>query len=341
MAKTETVRRDEDNSLHPFWDVSVVVCTYNRAEYLRRTLESLVIQNCSGKFSYEILVVDNASTDCTKDVVEQVAGNSKVRVRYVIAEKPGLANARNKGVAESRGEWIVCFDDDQLAEPNWLYELLRVAWETGCHCVGGKRLLDLPEKEMIGLGLVARQILGEHDQGEWTRKCSGLIGDYPCDANVIRSRKLHEAVQKFSTSWPRGGQDEDYSRRVVAAGFAMWYAPESVVYHMVPQDRLTTQYFKWTSLRWGTHYADRDYNRCRRWGVFSVCLARVAQMLLVNIPYYFFSFFRGNQAEIFDRKCLIVRCVGYTRRCLFLLAPRMFPQERFFNTLDFRKARVG
>lgn len=62
-------------------DISVNVCTYNRAEMLRGALESLICQKTDGKFSYEIVVVDNASTDTTKAVVEEVATKSPVPVR--------------------------------------------------------------------------------------------------------------------------------------------------------------------------------------------------------------------------------------------------------------------
>ena len=339
ISKKENI--EDNNNVHCKPDVTVAVCTYNRAEYLRITLQSLVVQTCGGRFSYEIIVVDNGSTDNTKDIVEEISRNSPVPVRYVMERAPGLANARNKGIIGAQGDWIVCFDDDQLAEPCWLKELLEVAWEKSCNCVGGKRLLYLSEEEASNIGPECRKILGEHDRGSVIRKYSGSIRDYPCDANIIRSRKVFEAVPEFSSSWTRGGQDQDFSRRVHEAGYDMWYAPKAIVYHLVPQHKLTTQYFKWTSLRWGTTYAYRDHIRCGRSGMLLLCLARIAQMLLVNIPYLFLCYISHNKAELIDRKCLIIRCVGYIRQCLFLIAPKIFPQNRFFESLDFRQARIG
>jgi glycosyltransferase involved in cell wall biosynthesis len=321
-------------------DVSVAVCTFNRAEYLRVTLQKLIMQDCGDNFTYEVVVVDNASNDNTCEVVEEISKNTIIPVRYFKEMIPGLAHARNRGVKESQGDWIVCFDDDQLAEPNWLNELLKVAIEKKCHCVGGRRLLYLPEEEFSALGSKCREILGEHDRGNVIRKYTGSVRDLPCDANVLRSRTAHKAVSEFNSVWKHGGQDQDFSRRLTEKGFDMWYAPNAIVHHMIPPHRLNPQYCKWTSLRWGSQFAFRDTIRFGRGRTFLLCIARLLQMLIINYPSLVVSYIRGNKAEILDRKCLIVRAVGYLRQYLFLLFPIIFAQKKFFDLLDFREARI-
>ncbi|MCH8829851.1 MAG: glycosyltransferase family 2 protein, partial [Planctomycetes bacterium] len=107
-------------------EISVVVCTYNRAAMLRDAITSLVALKTNGLFRYDILVVDNASTDTTADVVAEISENADVIVRRVLEEKQGVVPARNRGVAEANGTWIAFFDDAQLADDAWLLRL----WET-------------------------------------------------------------------------------------------------------------------------------------------------------------------------------------------------------------------
>jgi len=83
--------------------VSVVVPTYNRHEMLRNALRSLVLQETDDDFSYEVVVIDNGSTEPTRAVVEEIAASSSVAVRYVREEVPGYPEALNRGVKEARG----------------------------------------------------------------------------------------------------------------------------------------------------------------------------------------------------------------------------------------------
>jgi glycosyltransferase involved in cell wall biosynthesis len=91
--------------------VSVVVCTYNRARELGSAVDSLLWQEISDDMSYDILVVDNASTDDTQRVIDRFANQSKGRVRGCLEPSPGVAKARNLGVQLARGDWIAFFDD--------------------------------------------------------------------------------------------------------------------------------------------------------------------------------------------------------------------------------------
>src|SRR6185503_15634020 len=117
--------------------ISVIMPTYNRADMLRGALESLLCQETGGEFEYEIFVIDNASTDSTKSIVEAAAAGSQVPVRYCFQDEPGPAPARNRGLAHASGLWLAFFDDDELAEPDWLKQLYRAALQTGASIIGG------------------------------------------------------------------------------------------------------------------------------------------------------------------------------------------------------------
>ena len=95
--------------------ISIIVPTFNRSELLQSSIKSLLQQVTDGKFSYEIVIIDDASTDETREVVGEIIKCSPDLVRYVKGEGKGYTCALNRGLAESRGEWLALFDDDELA----------------------------------------------------------------------------------------------------------------------------------------------------------------------------------------------------------------------------------
>jgi glycosyltransferase involved in cell wall biosynthesis len=102
--------------------ISAVICTYNRAAYLRKALRSLIEQTLDSS-QYEILVIDNASTDDTRNVVESER-SVQPQVRYVHEPTVGVSRARNAGWRAARAEYVVYLDDDAIAEPPWLERML-------------------------------------------------------------------------------------------------------------------------------------------------------------------------------------------------------------------------
>ena len=320
-------------------DISVVVCTYNRAEMLRGALESVVCQETDGKFSYEIIVIDDASTDGTSSVVKKVSRRSPIPIRYVCEEGHGIAQARNRGIKESCSKWVAFFDDDQLAEPHWLKELFMVASKTGAYCVGGTRLLSLPAEQVIPLTQVTRSILGEEIRCKEAQVYSRRF--LPGTGNILIKRSIFNSIGEFDPSMIWGEEDLDLIRRIRAAAFPIWSAPKAVVYHLIPPYRVSVEYLKLVSYRWGSSFACVDYKEGGRTKLVLLCVARIGQALLVNIPLLFWAYLFGDDAEVLGRKCLLWRAVSYTRETLYLLAPRVFPQEGFFARLEFRKERTS
>lgn len=129
---------------------------------LAEALDSLLALRPNPAFSYEILVVDNASTDDTRAVVEAATtADSKIKVRYDFEPKRGVASARNRGVQTATADWIASFDDDQIAESNWLNELFGIAIAKNVRCAGGRVELLQPSGANRWLGPVCRDLLSE------------------------------------------------------------------------------------------------------------------------------------------------------------------------------------
>ena len=94
--------------------ISIIVPTYNRSELLRSAINSLLQQGTDGKFSYEIIIIDDASTDETREVIGEIIKRSPGLVKYFKGEGKGYTCALNRGLAESHGEWLALFDDDEF-----------------------------------------------------------------------------------------------------------------------------------------------------------------------------------------------------------------------------------
>ncbi|MDO3377967.1 glycosyltransferase family 2 protein [Geoalkalibacter halelectricus] len=115
--------------------LDIVICTYNRGNYLSKCLESLLNQVQSFE-NVGLFVVDNNSTDNTKKVVEGFQ-QKVTKVRYVSCLKQGLGFARNKAIEECNAEWLAFIDDDAYAEKNWLENILRIIHEGKFDAFGG------------------------------------------------------------------------------------------------------------------------------------------------------------------------------------------------------------
>ncbi len=123
--------------------VSIAIATFNRAETLRRSLKSISDLETGNLFRYEVVVVDNASTDHTAQVIQECQSETSVPIRRIFESKAGLPFARNRLVKEANGEWIAFFDDDQLAQPDWLLTLFQTATRNQVRCAGGSRTLQI------------------------------------------------------------------------------------------------------------------------------------------------------------------------------------------------------
>ncbi|HKX30253.1 MAG TPA: glycosyltransferase family 2 protein [Blastocatellia bacterium] len=316
-------------------DVTIVVCTCDRAAMLPPAIESLLRQQTQGRFSYEILVVDDGSVDDTARVVaELAAGNAGAPLRYLYKRAGGVAEARNFGAHHARGERIAYFDDDQLAEPNWLLELMTVALRERAACVGGSRDLLLPKSPILALGPKARAVLGEHELGEITTYDSSK--ELPNTGNVLITKQLFERLKGFNGLLRDSGEDTDFFQRVRHSGTALWYASRARVHHVIPRSRVTPQFLRWYSVRIGVAAARLQCKSGRLPATLLTALQRLMVSGLRDLPLHLLSWLTRNQALEMDCLCTTGYTVGYLRGCLHFLWPHLFNQQQFMKYVDFR-----
>src|SRR4051812_49412007 len=106
----------------PTLDVSVLICTYNRAALLGEMLDSLAAMRDSGTYSWEVIVVDNNSTDATRAAIESRQAAVSVPLRYIFEARQGKSIALNTGIEASSAQIILFTDDDQRVTDHWIDE---------------------------------------------------------------------------------------------------------------------------------------------------------------------------------------------------------------------------
>ena len=240
--------------------ISVIVCTYNRCNSLRETLEALKNQDITGGLKVELIVVDNNSTDQTRDVVQEAARETRWPMCYAFETRQGLSHARNRGIQEAHGEWVAFTDDDVIPDPGWLSSLWKAAREYDADSVGGPILplwIKPPPKwlsEAIDKKLFwAVFALLDHGQETIVSKEpeNGLL----YGANMAFKRGIFGDVGFFRTDLgpvgriPLRGDDTDMIKRLLANGKRVIYAPCAIVKHKIAPERMRMSYIR----RWKFH----------------------------------------------------------------------------------------
>lgn len=231
--------------------ISVVICTYNRSSSLTRTLESLRQMSVPPDLDWELVVVDNNSTDNTRAVVTQFVRTSGLNARYVFEPNQGLCYARNRGVADTAGEIIAFTDDDVGVSPDWLRELADIFREFDCMGAGGKSVPawnDLEKPAWVvttGPYCLSRGPLLDFDLGNEAKE----IQIAPWGLNMAFRRIAFEKYGNFRTDLDVSGSagllggDIEFGRRLLHLGEKIAYSPRAVVFHHVDPRRITKNYF--------------------------------------------------------------------------------------------------
>lgn len=237
--------------------LSVIICTWNRADSLRKTLESLQEQSAAG-LAIEVIVVDNNSTDRTRSVVEELSAGWRLgRLRYVFEGRQGKQFALNAGIRASEAELMAFTDDDILFPPGWIGALQSVFADSRIELAGGRTVLEWPpggpprwyDHEM-------HAVLGAIDLGD-EALFPPPAGYAPAGANLAVRRAVFARVGMFSERHFRH-MDYEFGTRCARAGVGVAYAPALVVIAPVDEAMLTRRYFRRWSFKAGISGRDED-----------------------------------------------------------------------------------
>lgn len=235
-------------------DLSVIVCTYNRAASLKSTLDNFSTLVVPPGLDWELIVVDNNSKDNTLEVIRQFTKTASFSVRYVFEGRQGKSAALNAGVAAAKGEVVVFTDDDVILHPEWLLNLKRAFDEFNCAGVAGRIMPVWQHPKPDWLEMEEQQAIGHYELGDEPKQ----IEDHnPLGANSAYRRDLFAKYGTFRLDLGHRGEDRgitcedtEFASRLFRAGEKIMYVPSAIVYHPVDPDRCNKAYFgKW-------HYND-------------------------------------------------------------------------------------
>lgn len=222
-------------------DISVVICTYNRAEMLKDTIKSwmAVDKDC---LSTELIIVNNNSTDQTLQVVKSFQG-TVTDLKYVFEPRPGLSFARNKGIKEANGEIIAFVDDDVYFHKSWLLEMmLAFGNNPETDCIGGNSIPVLETERPLWLTDNMLKLYGSTLSGEAEKFMN--FPEHPFGVNMAFRKKTFQLVGGFNTSLGRikksllSNEEKEFFYRIHQAGMKTFYTPKAIIFHRIPKDRL-------------------------------------------------------------------------------------------------------
>lgn len=231
------------------YKVSAVICSYNRARFVIKAVESIFNQ-AFDKSRMEVIVVDNNSTDGAQEELAQYKkDNPQYNFSYHIETNQGVAFTRNRCAREAKGEIVAYLDDDSEAQPGWLEEIVSFFdAHPDVYSIGGKItprfLTGIPDwysKYFNGL-------VGSFDQGPAVKQLTGER--YPCGANMAFRKEVFEKVGYFNTLLGRSGtgllanEEKDIYKRILAAGCNVYYLPGMSVLHAVEANKFDKNYVR-------------------------------------------------------------------------------------------------
>ena len=225
-------------------EISVVICTLDRADLVRAAVTSLARQT-TPPASFELIVVDNSPDGSTVAALADLASTVE-NLRLVHEPTTGLSQARNRGALEATAPVVLFMDDDALAEPQLLATHLGAFQDEHVVATGGRIHLRWPAAEPAWLPAELRPYYSGLDLGDVPRPLA--LPEYPYGANMAIRRAVLDQVGGFSTDLGRhgrsllSGEEKDLFRRIGERGGEVRYLPDAVVHHCVLPDRVSRRW---------------------------------------------------------------------------------------------------
>lgn len=229
--------------------LSLIISTYNRAQGLLRTLESVAAQTAMPK-TWECIVVNNNSTDSTVEDFNTFARlHPGLNIRMVHEPVQGLSHARNRGIESSAGEYIAIIDDDETIVPEYVESYISFFDRNIAHVAGGPVIPKYDTRRPGWMSKYTEQMIANPIRlGRRLRPFPH--GVVPAGGNMAFRREIFSLHGGFDPMLGRngealtGGEETEMFSRLRAIGERPYYVPGAVIYHHVPGSKLTEEYFR-------------------------------------------------------------------------------------------------
>jgi len=297
--------------------VSVILCTYNRCESLAIALESVAASRMPEATAWELIVVDNNSSDDTPRVVQEFQRRFPKTFRYIFEPKPGKSNALNRAIGETNAGVLAFMDDDVQVEPDWLHMLTRAFHDAKFAGCGGRIIpergfnapLWLNSSEPYSMAPLAMFDLGPEP---------GELHEPPFGTNMAFRREVFSRYGEFRRDLgPQPGseirsEDTEFGIRLLRAGERLWYEPAAVVHHAVPHHRLKQSYFlNWWYSKGRADVREGCFKDEERLSVFGTPLVLFRRIIVWSVR-WLLTFYAPKR---FDCKAKMWWLAGEIREC--------------------------
>ncbi|MFD1957525.1 glycosyltransferase [Paenibacillus thailandensis] len=265
---------------------TVAICTHNRAADVEEALLSLMRQDFAEPF--EVIVVDNRSTDHTKQVVQDAGRLTTIPIVYVYEERLGLSVARNRAIREARGDYILFLDDDAVACEGWISGIVSLfESDPRIGCIGGKIEPAWEGEEpnwLLPENRTLYTILDYADEIVEMQKPA-----MPFGANVSFRMSVFDAMKPFREDLGRVGSNLLSSEETelidrIRASYTVYYTPYAWVRHKIPRSRISR---KWLLRRIYWQGVSKAVSSERKAGLFLKSLLKVPVFALLSVVFFF------------------------------------------------------
>lgn len=237
--------------------LSVIVCTYNRDKYILETLRHLNNQTCPSDL-YEVIIVDNNSTDKTEHICRKFIDSHDVRnFLYFKETSQGNTFARNRGIKESRGQYMAFIDDDAMASEDYCDNIINFFDRNpDVSVLGGKITPVYEQSEPEWMSKFLWPLVAGLDMGDKTRPFKK--SKYPLGANMAFRSEIFEEFGNFDINIGKrpgrleGGDEKELIYRLRINNTKIVYLPDMHVDHIIPDSRLQKNYIKGQALGVGS-----------------------------------------------------------------------------------------
>jgi glycosyltransferase involved in cell wall biosynthesis len=297
--------------------ISVVLCTRNRADLLDKAIASVVAQDFPSE-CYEIVIVDNGSSDHTRQIADRYA--ERPNIRYILEEQVGLCVARNTGWQAASASYVALFDDDAIARPGWLAAIARTFQRSRSDVgiIGGRvdPIWLAPRPDWL-----ADEIAGALtivDWGSSEKEICDPRREFLAGANMAAPKAVIAEVGGFHPWLDRVGNnllsngDVHLEIKVMRCGYRCLYVPDMAIEHLASPERLTqawfTKRFYWQGISDAVmEIIDGSPSPRRR---IRLAARRLAHLGLTSAKLRALPF-PTRDAVTFNAKCLALTDLGY------------------------------
>lgn len=303
--------------------MSLIMPTFNRLAHLEKALTSIAAATFPDPNQVEVIVVDNNSTDNTAALVKRLAENFPYQLRYTREEHQGSSRARNHGVNEANGHYVVFMDDDQLMDSHYLENIPGTFEATGAECVGGP-VFYYNADNLPGWLRELSHSIGQFSFGDQVKVLGpdthkGLFG-----GNMAFIRSEFIAAGGFNVHLGHTGndmiglEDLEIQDRLRRLGKRIVYTPRLIQYHYLRPERYKKSYWREYFYSYGrsTYIRRSDELGRKRRSRFPIPIWLWRRLIIHDVPAYCIALFRFDSFKRFRNELEIWARMGQIREAM-------------------------